>query len=372
MSVKPIFVYSDELMGYDMGAQHPLRPIRLRMTYELVKSYGLFEEILQLVAPIHAEREDLEALHSSAYLDMLERLDDGEPVRGMQQYGFGGGDNPIFKGLARASSLYSGASIQAAQAVVEGAKIAFSLSGGLHHAHYAKAAGFCVLNDCALAVQRLRKKFARVAYIDIDVHHGDGVQELFYADPTVLTVSLHESGQTLFPGTGFVSEIGEGAGKGYSVNLPFAPYTTDEIWISAFREGVLPILRAFDPEAIVLQMGADPHYSDPLAHVCLTTQGWLQGVIEVQNLGRPIVAIGGGGYNLENVARMWTMAVATLSGVSLPDRIPAGYSFADRIPPTLSDHAPIDVGDKRAESARFFADQSVAEIKALLFTIHRI
>ncbi len=372
MRMKPIFVYSDELMGYDMGPQHPLRPIRLRMTNELLEAYGLFEQTLQRVEPIHAEREDLEALHSPAYLDMLERLDEGEQIRGMQQYGFGGGDNPIFKGLARSSSLYAGASIQAAQAVVEGASVAFSLSGGLHHAHYARAAGFCVLNDCGLAVQRLRKKFARVAYVDIDVHHGDGVQELFYDDPNVLTVSLHEGGQTLFPGTGFVNEIGEGAGIGFSVNLPFAPYTNDEIWISSFREGVLPILRAFDPEAVVLQMGADPHYSDPLAHVSLTTQGWLQGVIEVRKLGKPIVAIGGGGYNLENVTRMWTMAVATLCDATLPDEIPKNYSFADQIPPTLNDHAMIDLGEKRTESARLFAAQSVAEIKSILFSTHRI
>ena len=370
MNSKPIFVYSEALMGYDLGAEHPLRPIRLKMTYELLKSYGLFEGALELIEPIHARREVLETVHASAYLDMIERLEAGEPVRGMQQFGFGGGDNPIFRGLASSSSLYSGAAVQAAQAVVEGAKVAFSMSGGLHHAHYRKAAGFCVLNDCALAIRRLRTKFAKVAYVDIDVHHGDGVQELFYDDPNALTVSLHEGGDSLFPGTGYVSEIGEGPGIGYSVNLPFAPYTTDDLWISSFNSGVLPILKAFNPDAIVLQMGCDPHYSDPLAHVCLTTQGWLEGVKAVQNLGKPIVALGGGGYNLENVPRMWTMAVATLVGMTLPDEIPRNYAYIDQVPPTLSDHVTVDLGDKRANAARLYASESIAEIKRLLFTIH--
>ena len=370
MSSKPIFVYSDALMGYDMGEQHPLRPIRLRMTYELLKTYGLFEEALELIDPIHAGREALETVHAPAYLDMIERLEPGEPLRGMREFGFGGGDNPLFKGIASSSALYAGAAIQAAQSVVDGAKIAFSMSGGLHHAHYAKAAGFCVLNDCALAVTRLRTRFARVAYVDIDVHHGDGVQELFYDDPSVLTVSLHESGQTLFPGTGFVSEIGVGAGTGFSVNLPFAPYTTDELWLSSFNAGVLPILEAFAPDAIVLQMGCDPHYSDPLAHVCLTTQGWLEGVKAVQNLGVPIVGLGGGGYNLENVPRMWAAAVATLIGETLPDIVPPDYSFYEKIPPTLSDHVTIDLGAKREEAARLFAEESISEIKSLLFPLH--
>lgn len=366
----PLFFYSDALLGYDMGPQHPLRPRRLRMTFDLLESYGLLGSSVEVVAPRLAEFEEVAEVHDRDYLEMINKLDPGEPVRGMQRYGFGGGDNPIFEGIYGASLLYTGASADAAQAILDGAgggRVAFNISGGLHHAHYDRAAGFCVLNDCAVALTRLRRKYARVAYVDIDVHHGDGVQELFYTDPTVLTVSLHESGNTLFPGTGFVQEVGEGSGEGYSINLPFAPGTTDEIWLEAWREAALPILKAFDPEAIVLQMGTDTHELDPLAHLDLTAQGWLAAVKDVRDLGKPIVAVGGGGYNLTTVPRMWTLAVAALTGAELPDEIPASYPHRTAGLLTLTDHTASAAGGRASNSARAFADQSVAEVKSLLF-----
>jgi acetoin utilization protein AcuC len=364
---RPSFFYSEKLLGYNMGPHHPMQPRRLKMTRDLLQSYGLFENTLDLVEPEMAEWEEVAEVHSRDFLEMLNSLDRGEPVRGMQRYGFGGGDNPIFKGIYAASLLYTGASVQAAQTVLDGNSVAFNIAGGLHHAHYDRAAGFCVLNDCAAALRRLRRKYARVAYVDIDVHHGDGAQELFYTDPTVLTISLHESGRTLFPGTGFTYETGEGEGVGYSVNLPFAPYTTDEIWLEAWRTSALPILRRFDPEAIVLQMGTDAHELDPLAHVSLTAQGWLEAVKDVRNLGKPIVAIGGGGYNMTTVPRMWTLAVATLAGVDLPDEIPEAYPHRTTGLTTLTDHSSPKVGQRDQEIARRFADQSVEEIKGLLF-----
>ncbi len=323
---RPLFFYSDALLGYDMGPQHPLKPERLRMTYDLLDSYGAFQNGLEVVAPQAASWEEAALTHSRDYLEVLSALDRGEDVKNVRKFGFGTGDNPIFPHIYDVSLLYSGGSVDAAQAVMDGAgggQVAFNMSGGLHHAHYAKAAGFCVLNDCAMGLRRLRQKYARVAYVDIDVHHGDGVQELFYDDPSVLTVSLHESGRFLFPGTGDTDEIGTGAGEGYSVNLPFAPYTTDEIWLHAWRTAALPILKAFNPDAILLQMGTDTHEFDPLAHVCLTAQGWLQAIQDVQALGKPIVAVGGGGYNLTTVPRMWTLAVSTLAGLDLPDAVPA-------------------------------------------------
>ncbi len=367
---RPLFFYSDAFQGYNMGTQHPLRPIRLRMTYDLLDSYGMLESAVEIVTPEQANWEDVAEVHGRDYLEMLNKLDDGEPVRGMQRYGFGGGDNPIFDGMYRASLLYTGASGDAAQAILDGAgggQVAFNIAGGLHHAHYDRAAGFCVLNDCAVALRRLRRKFARVAYVDIDVHHGDGVQELFYSDDTVLTVSLHESGRTLFPGTGFANEIGEGVGEGYSVNVPFAPSTTDGVWLEAWRAAALPILKAFDPEAIVLQMGTDTHELDPLAHVCLTAQGWLEAVKDVRDLGRPIVAVGGGGYNLTTVPRMWTLAVAALTGTELPDEIPADYPHRRPGLTTLTDHTPPSIPARHTETARLFAERSVEEVKTLLF-----
>jgi acetoin utilization protein AcuC len=368
---RPIFFYTDDFMQYDMGPQHPLKPQRLRMTYDLLDSYGVFAAALEVAEPNLADTEDVAKTHSRDYLEALFRLNSGDYFPGAHRFGFGTGDNPIFPDMYEASLRYTGASLDAAQAILDGANVAFNISGGLHHAHYARAAGFCILNDAAVAARRLREKYARVAYVDIDVHHGDGVQELFYDDPTVLTVSLHESGRTLFPGTGYTDEIGVGPGEGYSVNIPHAPYATDDIWLYAWREAALPVLKAFDPEAIVLQLGTDPHVLDPLAHICLTAQGWLEAVKDVKSLGKPIVAVGGGGYNLTTVPRMWTLAISTLADLNLPDDVPDTYAHKRQIP-TLTDHTEIELEPRDLANARRFADQTVAEIKALLFPRYQL
>src|SRR5579871_2811574 len=231
---RPLYFYSQALLGYNMGPQHPMRPERLRMTHALLDAYGLFEHALELAPPELADEEEVEETHSRDFLEALSSLDRGDSLRNPYRYGLGTGDNPIFPGIYEASLRYTGGSLGAAQAVLDGASVAFNMAGGLHHAHYDRAAGFCVLNDCAVGIRRLRRKFSRVAYVDIDVHHGDGVQESFYSDPTVLTVSLQEVGRAFFPGTGYVEEIGEGAGEGYSVNVPFAPYTPGDIWLQGW------------------------------------------------------------------------------------------------------------------------------------------
>ncbi len=366
---RPLFFYSEAFAGYDFGPQHPLKTRRLGMTYRLLDSYGVFESALEVVTPLHADEEEVGETHSLDYLEALSRMDREGMIASARRYGVGTGDVPFFPEIYGSSLLYTGASAQAAQAIIDGAgggRVAFNISGGLHHAHYARAAGFCVLNDCAVALRRLHRKYSRVAYVDIDVHHGDGVQELFFDDPSVLTISLHESGRTLFPGTGYTDEIGVGAGEGYAVNLPFAPYTDDATWIAAWRAGPLPILRAFDPEAIVLQMGTDTHLLDPLAHLCLTAQGWLEAVKDVQALGKPIVAVGGGGYNLTTVTRMWTLAVTTLAGLDVPDTVPASYRHRDEVP-TLRDHYAFDIPARETKVARDFASRSVDELQNLLF-----
>ncbi len=366
---RPLFFYSDAFQHYDMGPQHPMQPRRLRMTYDLLSACGVLATGVEVAEPAPARRQDLAGIHSHDYLEAIEHAESGTHFPGMHRFGLDTPDNPVFPEIYSSSMLYTGASIDAAQAILDGAgggQVAFNISGGLHHAHFARAAGFCVLNDCAAAIKRLRTRFARVAYIDIDVHHGDGVQEIFYRDPAVLTVSLHESGRTLFPGTGFVREIGEGEGEGFSVNLPFAPETTGEIWLAAWRDAVLPIVRAFDPEAIVLQMGADAHATDPLAHLKLSVQEWLEAVRDVHLLGRPIVAIGGGGYNFDNVCRMWTLAVAELAEIDLPDALPA--EFARRLGmDTLRDPFPPVVDPLGRERAREAAEHAGEELKALLF-----
>jgi len=242
------------------------------------------------------------------------------------------------------------------------ADIAFSISGGLHHAMPAKASGFCVFNDPVIGIRRLLEKFRRVAYVDIDAHHGDGVQAAFYEDNRVLTISVHESGKWLFPGTGFLEECGEGAGRGYSVNLPLAPGTGDEIYLDAF-EAVVPLaVSDFQPEVVVLQMGADSHFQDPLAHLMLSVQGWRKVVERIGSFGLPTVALGGGGYNLSSVCRMWTVAAAALCGVDLPNDIPAEFANKYHIN-KLEDERPPSVAQNDVEFAESYSRQAVEQLR---------
>lgn len=364
---KGVYIYTEEFQSYDMGDEHPLKPIRLKRAHDLLKQYGALDSVT-VREPTLCSIDDLRTTHSEEFIRAVDYLGESPTFpHSYRRFGFGSGDNPIFHGMFEASRLYTGASVDAAQAVLDGeCRVAMNLSGGLHHAHRSSAAGFCVFNDPAVAIHRLRQKFARVAYVDIDVHHGDGVQELFYTDPTVLTISIHQSGQTLFPGTGFVKEIGLDEGRGYSVNVPVWPFTTDEVWLHAWREAALPILKAFDPEAILLQMGADSHYLDPLAHLALTAQGWLEAVKDVNALRKPIVAVGGGGYNPTTVPRMWTLAFAEMFSLSLPDETPETYYYHAQIP-RLTDHQEPPIDARQVEEARRFADHTISEAKELLF-----
>ena len=364
-----IFIYDEGLLEYDLGPQHPLKPIRLQRTVELLIKYGVLGQVT-VEKPKPASVDDLLTCHSLEYIEAVNELSTDSSHVPYYRFGFGSTDNPVFPGIFDASALYTGASVDAAQALVdERCRVALNLSGGLHHAHYDRAAGFCVFNDPAAAIHRLKRKFQKVAYVDIDVHHGDGVQELFYTDPTVLTVSIHQSGRTLFPGTGFVHETGEGEGTGFSVNTPVWPYTTDDVWLNVWREAALPVLRAFDPDAICMQLGTDAHYLDPLAQVCLTAQGWLEAVKDVIALGKPIVAVGGGGYNQTTVPRMWTLATVELLGLTVPDEIPEDFSFRDRIP-NLRDELIPEIPDRQRIEAEAVAHHTIEEVKQTLFSRH--
>jgi len=244
-------------------------------------------------------------------------------------------------------------------------QVAVNLAGGLHHARYEQAAGFCIFNDPAVAIHVLKQKYRRIVYLDIDVHHGDGVQWLYYRDPQVLTISIHESGRFLFPGTGHPDEIGAGEGRGYSANIALWRYADDEIWWWAFQQVVPALFRWFQPEVVVLQMGADAHYTDPLAHLALTTQGWLRAVQWVVEQDVPIVATGGGGYSLTAVARMWAMALATLKGVPVPDQIPPQFALYDEVQ-TLRDSILPPLPERMLETTRRFTEQTVSELKDYL------
>jgi acetoin utilization protein AcuC len=346
-------VLEPDVRIYDHGPGHPLRPQRVLLTWELIEAYGLdrADGVVRLgAAP--AGREVLELVHTPEYLDATERAGHGEEGP-WERYGFGPGDNPIFADMHEAGALVAGATVAAADAVLDGTALhAFNASGGLHHAMPARASGFCVYDDPAIGIARLLARgVERVGYVDVDVHHGDGVQTIFYDDPRVLTVSIHEYAPEygFFPGTGSADERGGPGAAGSARNVPLAPGTDDRAWLEAFRSEVLPAVRGFAPDVLVTQLGCDTHATDPLAHLRLTTAAYRDTAAELHELaheatGGRWIATGGGGYQWARVVpRAWTIAFAEMAGVELPDRVPA--EWVDRVatlaggdvPTTLSD-----------------------------------
>ena len=321
------FLYTDAYLDYDYGPTHPLRIIRLKLTYGLIKSYGLLDlPSVQFIPTIKAEDQDLASFHSQEYLNILKQANDGHLQGNSYAYGLGQGDNPSFPGLYNWSLLVTGATLQAVDFIVSGkGEIALNIAGGLHHAMRSKASGFCYVNDPVIGILRLLDRGMRVAYIDIDAHHGDGVQKAFYETDQVLTISLHETGHTLFPGTGFEYEIGDGRGEGYSVNLPFPPYTDDEAYLWAFEEVVPGVIQIFKPDVVVTQLGVDTFYDDPLTNLHLSIFCFENVVRRIKELASRWVALGGGGYNISHVARAWTLAWAVMNGVELNDKLPESY-----------------------------------------------
>lgn len=356
-------MYCDELARYDLGSDHPLKPVRLRMTYELLKAYRFFDRAgCPVVQPRLATRDEILLAHDADYVATVEAIGAGERPRQMYHHGFGFGDNPPFEGMYEASLLYTGATVTAAEKVLNGeADLAFSISGGLHHAMHDRASGFCVFNDPVIGIRRLLEKFGRVAYVDVDAHHGDGVQAAFYEDNRVLTVSVHESGETLFPGTGFPGECGKGAGRGYAVNLPLFARTGDDVYVEAFEAVVPAAIATFKPEVIVTQLGADAHFEDPLAHLNLTTAGWRRIIARIASFGTPMVALGGGGYNLSSVCRMWTIAASLLAGVELEADTPADFAERHHIKRLDDEEGPI-CSQRDLEITRSFAHRMTRDL----------
>ncbi|MBN1890459.1 MAG: acetoin utilization protein AcuC [Thermoflexales bacterium] len=332
---KAIFLSSPALWQHGHDHDHPLKPERLQRTFELLSEYEAFNAPnVRLLEPRPATQDELELFHTHDYVEAVQALSAGDggplgnggPLGKAAQYHFGPGDNPIFAGMYESESLKVGSTVMGAHLVASGeCDVAFSFSGGMHHARPNFASGFCVFNDAAVAIHWLLSQGLRVAYVDIDVHHGDGVQAAFYTSNQVLTISLHQDGQTLFPGSGFVDEIGTGAGKGYSVNVPLPPYTDDDSYLWAFHQVVPPMLKRFQADIVVTQLGVDTHYQDPLAHLGLTTAGHSTLFEALEALAPRWLALGGGGYNLNVVPRSWTLAFGVMSGQSFPEALPASY-----------------------------------------------
>jgi acetoin utilization protein AcuC len=366
------FIYTDRYVDHDYGSAHPLKIVRLKLTFELIRAYDLLSlPSTRLVETREATEEELSLFHSRDYLDVLKRASQGSPVGDPFMYGLGPGDNPIFEGLWEWSLLATGASIQSAQLVAEKeADIAFNIAGGLHHAFRDRASGFCYVNDPVITILWLLDRCKRVAYIDIDAHHGDGVQRAFYETDRVMTISLHESGNFLFPGSGFEYEMGKGEGEGFSINVPLHPFTDDETYLWAFEEVVPPLIRGFKPEVMVTQLGVDTFYTDPLTHLCLTTRGFTKVIERLKGLSIPWVALGGGGYEVANVAKAWTLAWAVMNGVELDKGIPQAFvEIARRLGfrgDALRD-PPLSIPQGKQREARMETERVVHYVKKALF-----
>ena len=349
-------VLCPEARIYDHGPQHPLRPQRVLYTWSLIEACGLLDapSVSRLTCR-SAEDAEIELVHDEAFVDATRRAGHGEDGP-WGRFGYGPGDNPIFSDMHEAGALVAGASLVAAQAVHEGSVAhAFNAAGGLHHAMPARASGFCVYDDPAIAIAWLLERgVERVAYVDVDVHHGDGVQTIFYDEPRVLTISIHQSGETLFPGTGFVGERGSGAAEGTAVNVPLSPGVSDVGWLAAFRAIVPPIVRAFGPGVLVTQLGCDTHRTDPLAQLLLSTNAYRETAAELHALAHEVtdgrwIATGGGGYQWATVVpRAWTTYFAEMADVPLPDAIPESwieqveFDIRGEVPATFSE-PPMDL-----------------------------
>lgn len=371
MTRRAAFIYDDMLARHVLSDAHPMKPVRLQYTYELLEAYGAFDAPgASLVKPRPATDEEVLAYHTKDYLDAVRGFSRGDYSASLAEFNFGPGDNPVYDGMYEAATMSAGASMRGVELLAsDEADAVLSISGGLHHAMPGYASGFCVFNDPVMAIKGLLSRGMRVAYVDIDCHHGDGVQHAFYETDAVLTISIHESGAFLFPGTGFTQETGAGKGRGYSVNLPLYPYTTDDVYLWAFREIVPPLLTAFCPDVVVTQQGIDSHYLDPITHLALTVQGFGEAVSEFPRLAPKWLALGGGGYDLQAVARAWTLAYGVMSEQELPDELPSSYRDQYQVA-GLSDLGELPIEDSVRGDARQFAESSVEAVQRLIFPAH--
>jgi len=324
--LRAVFIHSPELEDYGYPTDCPFVTKRAALTRQTISSMGLLSgDDRAERAPAPATRAELETFHTPRYLDVLRKAEEGLLENEGLEMGLGTPDCPVFEGLYDYSALACGATLTAARLVADAeTRIAFNPSGGYHHAFPDRAGGFCYINDVAVGCLELAARGTRVLYLDVDVHHCDGVQHAFYERSDVMTISLHETGRLLFPGTGFANEIGTGDGEGYAVNVPLPPGTYDAAYLKAFDAVVMPLADAFDPGIIALQLGLDTLAGDPLAELSLTNNAHAEMLERLLGLDRPLLVTGGGGYNVEKTVRGWALAWSMFCGEESPDDLQAG------------------------------------------------
>lgn len=371
------FIYSPEIERLSYPPDCPFKTQRAGLTRLRLMSLGLLGGGgSREVAPRKATLAELQLVHSAAYLEELQRAAGGDLTVDGLRMGLGGPDTPVFADVFEYGSWACGAGLSAAELLLnDEADVAFSLLGGFHHAAREHAAGFCYLNDAALACEHLARAGKRVLYLDVDAHHGDGVQEAFYRRNDVMTVSLHESGKTLFPWGGFESEIGSGPGRGHNVNVPLPAGTYDEAYLFAFKEVVPPLIEASAPEVIVLELGMDTLAGDPLTHFVLTNNVHVEILRMLAAFGKRLLVLGGGGYHVENTVRGWALAWKTLQGAGEEHDLSAGFGGimlgSTEWAGGLCDRAlPVTDSQRRAVEPELHA--TLQNIMHTIFPLHRL
>jgi len=390
MSGRPRLYFADALLEYDFGRGHPMAPHRVRLTLDLAAELGVLDQ-LDVVEPSVPEDELLLGVHTPSYIAAV-RAAGADPDAADERFGLGGSDNWAFRGMHESSLAIASASVDGALAIQRGETLhALNLMGGLHHAMPSHASGFCIYNDAALAMRALLDAgAARVAYVDTDAHHGDGVEAIFADDPRVLTISLHESPMTLFPGTGRVGDIGGPAALGSAVNVPLPAGTGDAAWWRAFGAIVPPLVRAFAPTVLVSQHGADGHGLDPLTHLDLSVDVQRAAAVVLHDLAHEVtggrwLVLGGGGYaTVDVVPRAWTHLVAIAAEHPVAPETATPQGWRDRVSEEFSRSAPAAMTDGRQDGIDSVAafsdaydpadpvDQTILQVQHAVFLYHGI
>ena len=372
---KLAFLYSPEIERLSYPPDCPFKTQRAWLTRQRLLSFGLLGGEGRAEVPARkASLAELEEFHTARYLEELQRAAGGDLTVAGLHMGLGGPDTPVFKDVFEYGAWACGGALTAADLLLAGeADVAFNLLGGFHHAMPEKAAGFCYLNDVVLACMRLAAAGKRVACVDVDAHHGDGTQAAFYNRNDVLTISLHESGKTLFPWGGFEDEIGEGPGLGCNVNISLSAGAYDDAFLMAFDQVTAPLLEAYNPDVLVLELGMDALAGDPLAGLQLTNNAYADVIGRVRRFGRPILATGGGGYHVPNTVRGWALAWACLIGEDTGDDLAAGLGgvmlqnadwrggLRDRVLP---------IPQTQRQAVRRIVEATIQEVRGKVFPIH--
>ncbi|MGB9012973.1 MAG: acetoin utilization protein AcuC [Aeromicrobium sp.] len=385
MSARACVVFDEQLTSYNFGPSHPMAPVRIDLTMALAREMGVLEHV-DVVGASAATDDDLARVHSPQYIERVQQLS-ARPSQIDLSVGLGSEDNPVFGHMHEASALIAGASVEAARRVWTGqAPRAVNVSGGLHHAMPSNASGFCIYNDIAVAIDWLLAHGAqKVAYVDVDAHHGDGVQKMFWNDPRVLTVSIHEGPQTLFPGTGYSTEVGGEGAEGSAVNVPLPPGTSDAGWLRAFHATVPAVVREFAPDILVTQHGCDSHMDDPLTNLMLSLDGQRASYLALRDLAEEVcggkwVATGGGGYAVMDVVpRAWAHLLSIVSGHPLDPAALTPQHWRERVARLRGSAARTTMTDGRVPGYRgweqgydpaSWLDRSIHATREAVFPLH--